>query len=404
MTTWVALAIGAGIVLLGALLVHAYKSPWSWKPSSALTIGGGLAITLIAIASIGLFAGVRTTAAPEQQGIGIVVDGVVGSPKRGGDVGLFAALHVDVVGCGKPVEARLTVIPSAEFWIDNQALLAEEATIRLGLPIGGISDVRAYEGDESTAPLPSAQGIDAEQTPVDDVQVTTSDRLTTVVVTVQDWSRDLHPISVHFDAEWTRPRSLLGGCYLELPALTGFPTVLTAARMLGTAVPLAVEPAGRRSVFVVASELLGVHAYYDPFHEVTSGVTTIGLTGHTVDEGLSAPAPTGSLYGAPSWRCRSDIVDDVDFLQETTKRFEDPPEYLVGQAVDSSGAFSIDGIGTALDQSSCGAFVLLAESGSGTKRDAVLIFAGALFSLGIEVVFNGLKRRRQAGAVSATST
>ena len=392
MSAWVALLVGAGAVVCISAFVDMHRGfstrRGHWSP---LRIGLGLAITLATMAAGGALVSVKAEDAPEQLGIAAVVHGIDGSPARGFDVGLFVSSHVRVDGCDRPVRVRLTLDPTAEFWIDQSRRLKEGARVEFGIPDDGLEDVVVLRGEEASVPLPATQADDTQE-PIESVTTRTVDGLTVVSVEVPRWGRTLDDLTVSFSAPWTQERSRLGGCYVRLPALTGLPTVLTAARVLGLAgreeAPEPEEGAG--SLFVVSSTSPEWHAYYNPDWEVTRGVMTLDTADYTLDDSLSQPAPTTDIQGAPAWTCRSSIVGAIDFLGAL------PPDSPAQDYVvtgDGEGVFGGEWIDDVTDQSSCGAFVVLDDPGHGTRRDLLLILVGALFSFGIELLLSGMRRR-----------
>ncbi len=356
----------------------------------------GLATTVAAVVAGATLIGVRSVQAPEQRGIGILVEGTDSLASRGFDTGLMLSLKAKVSDCGEPVAVHLTVAPTAEFWRDNASVLRSQATVRLAVPDASIRQVDADTGDDALAAVIDPQ---TPSTVEDGAEVTSteSDRETDTTfleVRVPAWGRSLAPVVISFEADWTARRSLLGGCYLSLPALAGHPTVLSGALLAGTAVPLG-EDLGTRdaNVFEVESRAAGMHAYWNSDYEVTRGVASIDLGDHTIQDGLST-APDTTLAGSPAWTCRTTIPDT--FANLDTQDPGDPTaDFNITGSQETTVAFSAERIEQILEQRTCATFVAIEAPGSGTKRDLLLIIIGALFSIGMELVLSGLVLHRR---------
>jgi hypothetical protein len=412
MSDWGWALTGALVVATLSVLVEARLRQSGRGGPSILRAGLGASITLATVASGIALAGVRSESPPEQRGIGVRVDGAHTSPDRRGDkrfdMGLTLAMAVDITACDEPVRVRLTLAPTAEFWIDNQEKLADGATVRLAIPDDldadvpadrVLQDLRAWVSTDGLAPFvaavrarspgePGGDGVGLEAPATRRVA-----RATFVTIEVPRWGDTPNPLNLEFTADWTRRRTLLGSCYVTLPALAGFPTVLSAVQMEGEATPLEEAPGGRLSFFVVSSTSADLHAYYRTEYEVTHGVTSLTMPGHTLQDGVSLPAPNANLGRSPAWTCRTTIPDGLAFLPNTR-----PGDAAVdvNQAPSNDGTFALSDarIAEILEQETCASFVAIESTGAGTRRDFVLMAIGALFALGIELFLSGLRRRR----------
>ncbi len=395
MSSWGALLLGAGVVVaLTAFADLALGFSLRRPQWSVFRIGLGLGVTLATVAAGGSLASVHTEPAPEQLGVAAVVDGSDGLPERGFDVGMLVATHVTVTGCDDDVEVRLSVTPTAEFWIDNRTRLRDGGHLDIGIPDDDVVVHEVVRGQDETVPLPGFKDAASTRLPLDYTE-RTEEGLQVVSVDVPRWGRTPDAVMVRFTADWTERRSRLGGCYVTLPALTGLPTVLTASRVLGEAAKTVESlPGAGGSLFVVSSRDPGWHALYNPDYEVTRGVTTLSIGDYSVDASLSLPAATTSIGGTPAWTCHSAIVGTVDFL-DNLKPGDQAPDFVLSPN-GAAAAFAGDQAEGITAQSSCGSLVALTDPGYGTRRDLLLILVGALFSFGIELLLSGVRRREAA--------
>lgn len=386
----VVFAVTVGVVLRRARGGHATTV------SPLRLLAGGL-VTVTAIVAGGVLANIEVETPPEQLGMSVVVQGAHVRADRGYDSGLFVTAAASVTDCGERVAMRYTLTPTAEFWIDNRDRLRDQGVVSFAVPDDDLGDVEVLVGDEDTVPLPKAS-IPREQEPVRVEERPAGKGLTVVRVTIPRWGRQHSSVTLAFTAAWTVPRSRLGGCYVTLPAITGLPTALTGARLKGRAAPLGSDVPERwsGSFFEISSEAADVHAAYFPNLEVSRGVTVLDIADYSVDEGLSSPPPTTNLQGRPAWTCRSTNVPEVDFLNFTDPG-QPPADYMVKRN-GSGGSFGSARLDALLQQSSCGSFVALNDSDFGTRRDLVLILVGAAFSLGIELLLTGVRRKRSERA------
>jgi hypothetical protein len=376
----------------------------SESPLSGLSfgrIGLGLAVTLVAIASASVLIGVDIQNPPEQRGIGVDVVGTKATKARGYDRGLTLAMAVKVDACDKPVRVRLTLAPTAEFWIDNHEALASDAFVRFAIPdeLGAdvpvedaVDGLEAWMGTDGLAPFETAVPTARADVGLDPTAVKKA-KATFITVHVPHWGSTLNPLTVQFSADWTRRRSFLGGCYVSLPAVAGLPTVLGTAQLLGKARPLQADLQSHHvNLVVVSSEDADLHAYYRPKYEVTRGVTSLELGTHTLVEGASIPAPNANLGGAPAWTCRSTTSENVEY--RNLEPGDPARDVYALLEPDATFAISDQRLAQILRQSNCASFVAIESAGAGTRRDLVLLVVGAILALGIELFLSGLKRHR----------
>jgi hypothetical protein len=393
-TVWQGCLIGAVTLMAVTALADVYlgfrtrRPPWSvWR------LGLGLALLLVT-AGLGVsLVSVRTEEVPEQLGIAVVVDGARSDQQF--DLGLFVSAHVSVTSCNKPVLVRLTLEPTAEFWAANRKAMREGGRVEFGIPDAHVDVHEVLLGQEATVPLPQAGTAVVSQTEVDSRRDVV-DGVTTVSVDVPGWGRSLAPVTVVFSADWAAsPRSSLGGCYVSLPALTGLPTVVTAARMTGVAWsdPADKPPAEDQVQFLVTSRSPERYALYDPSLEVTKGTTTIDVGSYSIDASRSSPAPPTSIQGTPAWTCKSAVSIPAYFTRDPDQAMSD---YMVNQQEGNPGAFSGRRMDAVTGQTSCGSLLALEDSHYGTKRDLGLILVGALFSVAVELTLSAFRHRRPA--------
>jgi hypothetical protein len=374
---------------------------------SLTRVGLGLAVILLAVALGGSLIGVEVQQPPEQRGIGIRVEGLQAPLRtRGYDRGFTVSMAVQVRECGEPVRVQVTLAPTAEFWIDNGEALTSPTTVRFAIPDDLASDAAvdaavdhlgAWTGADGLAPFTSADLVGADAMLQLEPVATKAPRATFVAVAVPDWAQSQSPVTVSFEADWTRHRASLGGCYVSLPAVAGMPTVLSSAQLAGKAFESrSALPDDSFSVFVVASEDAGLYAYYNERFEVTRGVTSLELGDLALEESATFPAPNANLAGAPAWTCRSSIPFSYGYARR--ERGADAGDVYAPEDVVNSGgttSFSDNRQAEILDQSTCASFVAVEAASARTRRDLLLIAVGTVIALGVELLISGLHRRRR---------
>lgn len=392
---WWALGLGALLFAAGSL---ARARPPRMPRWSAPKVLAGAGVTVVAVALGGLLTTVRNDPVPEQRGIGISVEKVNFAPGRS-DVGFSLAVAVTVTSCGDDVTVKMTLAPTAEFWIDNHRRFQDRAIVFVTVPDAGLTDVEVSTDDpqaDAAVPVvaPQQTVTTAEPTVPTVTEMRTDDEhdFTHLTVEIPKWGSTLRPLTVSFDADWTQRRSWLGGCYVSLPALAGPPTVLSAAAARGLAVPLTETPPGRQTFFTVSSSQADLHAHYNKRFETARGVMTLSLNSHVVDDAATLPSPDTNFGGAPTWTCRTTVASSFDSLANL-----DPGDPLSGEILytpQGKPAFSADRLSELLEQRTCASYAAITPSGSGAVRDLVLISIGALFSLGIELALAGTRGGR----------
>jgi hypothetical protein len=399
--TWVivtALALGA-LGLLAQML-------WATPPGgiSPRGIGLGLCITLLGGVGAAALIRVEVRPPPEQRGIGVVVEGIEEpTEQRAFDGGLTLSMAVEVRECGEPVDVRLTLAPTAEFWIDNRRDLARSATVRFAIPDGLPADADVAEvlhGLQSWTGngfAPFATGVPTDPVDADlELTATKAPHAVFVEVDVPRWGELLTPLTLHFQADWTSGRSVLEGCYVTLPAVAGLPTVLSTAQLTGDAyAPEAEDDDGTVGVFVVVSEEAGLEADYDAKLEVARGVTSLALGDHVLQGGATFPAPDSNFGSAPAWTCRSALPRSIDRGQ-LAEGAEATDLYFPIEALDAGTiSFSARQQEALLAQGTCASFVAIEGASAGTMRDLGLIGVGTVIAFGVDLFLTGLRRRRR---------
>lgn len=369
-----------------------------------MRFGLGLCISVVTIALAWVLIRVDVEPPPEQRGIGVRVRGLdPPGANRGFDPGFTVSMAVELRDCDDPVEVRITLAPTAEFWIDNHDALASTATVRLAVPDGlpaeapvdeAILDLEAWTGNHGLAPLVS--GVPSERS---DVHLTTRAEkkpyAVFIDVDVPPWGELLTPLTVSFRADWTRHRSVLGGCYVSLPAVAGLPTVLSSRQLAGEAYTSRAKlPDDKFSIFVVSSKEAGLYAYYKEGFEVARGVTALHLNDYTLRDGETFPAPNSSFGSDPAWVCHSSLPQSRD-LGPLDPGTEAGDMYVVPGGIQDGGTVSFSAAfqEALLGQSTCASFVAVESASAGIWRDLVLIGAGTLLAIGIELLISGLRRR-----------
>lgn len=393
-----AVVMGAGGYLLDVR--------WARRASLSLTrIGLGLAVIVAAMVLGGSLIAVHVERPPEQRGIGVRVEGLE-TPlrKRGFDPGLTLAMAVQVRGCGEPVRVQLTLAPTAEFWIDNVRRLTSPTTVRFAIPddlsadepedaaVTALEAWASFDGLEPfTVPSHVGVGPKLQLEPV----ATKAPRATFVAVDVPDWAAFQRPVTIAFGADWTRPRTALGGCYVTLPAVAGLPTVLSTAQLAGETVESRSSLPDRTfNLFVVSSDEANLFAYYSEQFEVTRGVTSLDLGDLEMEEGSTLPSPNANLAGAPAWTCRSSIPSKYS-VERLAPGTDAGDVYSPYDVIDRGGtvSFSASRQAEILAQSSCASFVAVEPASAGTRRDLLLIAVGTVIALGVELLISGFRRR-----------
>ncbi|MCK9823119.1 hypothetical protein NOCD_06465 [Nocardioides cavernae] len=392
-------------VALGALGLLA-EMLWTTPPGgvSPRGIGLGLCVTLLGGVGAAALIRVEVRPPPEQRGIGVAVEGIdPPTEQRAFDAGLTLSMSARVRECGEPVDVRLTLAPTAEFWIDNRRDLARSATVRFAIPDGlpadaDVGDVlqglHAWTGNGFA---PFATGVPTDPVDADlGVTATKASHAVFVEVDVPSWGELLTPLTLHFRADWTSGRSVLEGCYVTLPAVAGLPTVLGTAQLTGDAYAReAGDDDGTVGVFVVVSEEAGLQADYDATLEVARGVTSLDLGDHVLQGGATFPAPDSNFGSAPAWTCRSALPRSIDRGQ-LEKGAEATDLYFPLEALDAGTiSFSAQQQEALLAQGTCASFVAIEGASAGTMRDLGLIVTGTVIAFGIELFRTGVRRRKR---------
>ena len=212
-------------------------------------------------------------------------------------------------------------------------------------------------------------------------------------------------VSLAFTADWTESQSpVLGSCYLDLPALAGPSTALSAASLAGRTAESRTAMSdikGGKNLVVVSSREPPLYAYYNHKYEVTRGVASVQLGSNTLDEGATNPAPDATLGGNDAWTCSSTPADTVGIVQTLGEvRDRDVlPDVVVGSGTEDGGfSLSTERVDELLAQNNCATSVVIDEPKTGPRRDLALIMIGALFSFGVELLLSGFRRRDVATA------
>jgi hypothetical protein len=364
----------------------------------------GISVALLAIALGVLFTDVEDEAVPEQRGVGLVA--WAETPKGRRQVrpapgrGMVLSAAVRVKSCGEPVQVSVFASGTAEFWIDHAKRLRDGGRIAIAIPDTEISDVEiALAGDGKVASIsPLAEGPDPDADPLTALPLRRLRSVTVASADVPDWGSHYRPVVVSFEAEWLKRRSLLGSCYLRLPALAGFPTVLSAREIRGGAVEdvqtLECTTSNPCSIFTVSSQETGLEAYYAAEYETTRGLTSIELGSNALKSDLSRPAPDANVRGAPTWSCSTRAGRSVDTIEFADP--ERPPDILELEQGGASGAWSARQLGTAIGEKTCASFAVIEHASVAVTDDVAGLLIGALFSFGVGLFLEGTRRTRRA--------
>ncbi len=340
----------------------------------------------------------------EARGYGVVVEGIGPSADRGFDMGLALAQSVQVETCDPDDRARVTlqIAPTAEFWIDHHEPLANPTRVDVLIPhadavVEGVSQGE-YGVDPFTRPVDSSSAGKEEP----DLTFSAAESGGDVVASlrVENWAADREPLRITYTAPLVHRRGL-GSCYVNLPALTGLPTVISGASLEGLDEPNAeaLDGSGQQGLFVVSTTGDEDHdpqyAYYDPRFEITRGVTVLDLDGRLAEQG-SRPTPDANFSGSPAWTCRSTVASKRVFLDSEDAEAAADGEPFFGTVTTGDGTYALSRsrIDEVLAQSDCAAGVEVEARSAGSQRDALLLFVGALFSAGTGFLTTSIRRRR----------
>jgi hypothetical protein len=299
--------------------------------------------------------------------------GIVGPAAAKPSRGLLVRLDVQVHSCGEPVEARLTIAPSSEFWIDHGDALR-----------GRVSDIAAAIGDghlikptvvPGAGETPAGQG--GPQPRVVSTSVSTTGTSTVIRARLARWAETRGAVSVLFKARWLSPRTstlfLFRTCYLRVPQLVGpvsLETAYTAAtsreRQLGEA--FAVATKGGRGLYLLGDN--------------TSVASTL-VHAPELDLNLALPGPTSHTSEGTQWSCVSTPVS------LSARPGEGDISVVAGQVT-----ASVSAVARSLRdaEQTCGTSVVVREGGVTAALPAFMLLVGIVFAYGgVDVIVLGLR-------------
>jgi hypothetical protein len=320
---------------------------------------------------------------------------VAAKPGRGFTIGLVARVR----DCGEPLDVTVVAAGTAEYWLDNADRLRERATFQLALPdvLGGKVELRpgTTATDVVDPDTTTLRRNDLPLLPPGDFRIdsVTRDReLTIVRGTIRDWPGSLVPVIADFKADWTEDRGL-DSCFVQLPAIAGDLSILSAQRARGEAREIENLEVGPKDLSV-DSRRLGIGARYDPALETTYGTATVRIGKGSIDTDDSLPPPTQSVNGNPTWICSGHARATKGLGEKSA----DGDYVLLGPGpIGSAGALS-KGALIAGPAGDCSAVVAAVESGAQWKRDLLLLMIGAIVGLGITILVETAMSLRAASA------
>lgn len=371
----------------------------------------GLTLVVTAVAGGSYIINQRPLKPIEVRGYGVVVEGVTASLDRRFDVGLALAQSVEIDSCSpsKPATVTLQIAPTAEFWIDNYVALADPTRVHVLIPHKNAELLDVSYGEYGVDPFTMPVDISVENGSSSGLTFTHSESEgdLVAVVTVSDWATERKPLRVSYTAPLVHRRGL-GSCYVNLPALTGLPTVISGASLEGLDEPSVtkLEASARQGLFIVSGAASGEgtkrYAYYDPRFEITRGVTVLKFENALTEED-SRPTPDANFSGSPAWTCRSTVAYKLHLLKEgdaagtkEAERIRDKPFFSTADSGQGTYSLSRSRIDEVLAQDDCAAQVEVEAASAGRQRDAWLLFVGALFSAGTGFLTTSIRRRRPA--------
>ena len=298
-------------------------------------------------------------------------------PGRGFAIGVA----VRVEGCSNPVSVSVVAAGTRDYWTDhkNGPLWSPFSLVLPGTDLRDLRVGLANAATDLTTPADTTLSSRyARLVKIDPPR--RSGGLTVVSGRVAYWQQTLQPLAATFRAPWLVRRGL-SSCYLKLPPLSGALTVLSAEAALG---PEGLRQYGlhiRGNVAVVHAE--GVTGPYDPALEITHGTTTVTEARGEVLPDASLPAPTELVGGDPAWTCRS-LAANTGSIERTRKGRL--PAIVLGR----TGAGFSEAVIEGAASGDCRGVAAIGQDSETYSRDLVLLGVGALTSLGITLIVQGL--------------
>jgi hypothetical protein len=311
-------------------------------------------------------------------------------PGRGFTIGLAATIH----DCDQPLDVTVVAAGTAEYWLDNADRLRGNSTFQLALPnvldkpklrpgttATDVVDPATTELRKDDPPLLTGDDFRYESVPVDSAK--DGDELTIVRGTIRNWPSSLVPIIADFKADWTEDRGL-GSCFVQLPAIAGDYSILSAQRARGMAKKVE-ELVVDFDDLTVDSRNLGIGAPYDASLELAYGTATVRTPHGSIDLNDSLPQPTVSVNGNPTWTCTGQ-ARAATVLDEDADKAPAGNYVLLGPSLrGTAGALSTQAL-VAGPAGDCSAVVVVVESSARWTRDLLLLLIGAFVSLGVAIL------------------
>lgn len=315
---------------------------------------------------------------------------VPAKPGRGFTIGLAATIR----DCDEPLDVTVVAAGTAEYWLDNADRLRGKASFQLALPnvldqpklrpgttATDVVDPATTELRKDDPPLLPGGDFRVESVRIDSEEQ--GDELTIVRGTISDWAATLVPIIADFQADWTEDRGL-GSCFVQLPAIAGDYSILSAQRARGEARDVE-ELVVDFDDLTVDSRNLGIGAPYDASLELAYGTATVRTPHGTIDLNDSLPQPTISVNGNPTWTCMGQ-ARAAKVLGEDAGEKPAGNYVLLGPSLrGTAGALSTPAL-VAGPAGDCSAVVAVVGSSTRWMRDLLLLLIGAFVSLGVTIL------------------
>jgi hypothetical protein len=335
-----------------------------------------IAIAIAIALALGAFQAFRVYIDADEPSRAVSPGVAVAAPvaKRAGR-GFVVSMGVRFRRCDEPLEVTLVVTGTEAFWRDRQ--LRRETRVVISLPAARVSGLSAGLGRDPTdgllRPLDEAP---ASAAPLRGWSHELRSGVYNVSLAIASWHRHLRPAVVRFHAEWLQPRTA-GTCFLQLPALSGPLTVLSA--QVGRRQNVDSSRPYRTGREVV--RLGPLQAEDAPRLEPDVALMYLETGPHSIDAARTLPAPDEGRESAYRWTCKGRGEPRGESILHEKGPKPPPADILYTEAGTGLGVYSnrrYERLARSLD---CRSLVVLVEEGAESRRDLALLLIGAAISL-----------------------